>query len=303
MIKFKKLLYLLSICCTSSLSYAAPAWTVSIPNSYYDPSAPWGSRFKYTAILYMTEDSFKSNEPLNKSCSSSTPCYIQINTQQKGNPNKGFNPDPNIPNVQLTTEKTVGEALRTYFEKGIGNSYIYTVTASTAPDRTDEGVEWCGAMGISNARTGANYIVMNGGECANLPPQNVTCELLTENVDLNHGTISALNFDQPGYSNVVNGTFGVSCSETIEVLMSITSPDIDTSNNSTQATRINLKNDGSLVSNLSIDEKNFEIRTPVEIKGDEPRIFQVKSVLARGNSQPIEAGQFLSYAYVTIAFQ
>lgn len=161
-----KYLFVLFLLICPSVLYAADAWTVSIPVSRYDPNAPFGTRFKYTAILYLTADSLKSTEPLNMDCR--TTCYIQINTQASNNPNQKYNPDPGIPRVAFTGT-TVGQALTAYY-KAIGNSYIYTVN-STASDRRNEGVEWCGAMGISKVSGGANYIVMSGGTCAKIAPQ------------------------------------------------------------------------------------------------------------------------------------
>ena len=278
----------------------ANAWTVSIPYSYYDPSLPWGVQFQYTAILYMTEDSFKSTEPLNRTCSDATPCYIQINTQQKGNPNKTFYPDPNIPRVQLTTEKTVGEALKAYFEKGTNYSYIYTVAASSAPDRTGEDVEWCGAMGISNSKDGSNYIVMAGGECANLAPPNVQCNLETENVDIDYGQLNAADVIN-GQTHVKDGSFRVYCNQDVNVMLSITSPDKDTTAGSYPGTKIRLKDDGSLVTYLTVDGKDISTPTSMPVEGG-GTAFDVKSTLM-GTGVTVPTGAFLSFAYVTISFE
>lgn len=279
----------------------ANAWTVSIPYSYYDPSLPWNVQFQYTAILYMTEDSFKSTEPLNLTCSEATPCYIQINTQQKGNPTRKFFPDPDIPNVKLTTEKTVGEALRTYFEKGTNYSYIYTVAASSAPDRTAQGVEWCGAMGISNVIGGANYIVMAGGECANIAPPDVQCNLATEDIDIDYGQLNASEVVD-GQTHVKDGSFRVYCNQDVNVLLSITSPDKDTSaNNGYIGTKIRLKDDGSLVTYLTVDGKDISSPTSMPVAGG-GTTFDVKSTLM-GTGATVAPGPFLSFAYVTISFE
>lgn len=280
----------------------ANAWTVSIPYSYWDPSKPWNQQFQYTAILYLTEDSFKSTEPLNLTCSAATPCYIQINTQQKGNPNRAFYPDPNIPRIKFSTGTTVGEALKAYFVRGTNHSYIYTVDASSAPDRTGEGVEWCGAMGISHTSDGSGYIVMAGGECANIAPPNVQCNLETENVDINHGQLSASEVIK-GKSHVKEGSFRVYCNQDVNVMLSITSPDKDSSTNNSGyvGTKIRLKDDGSLVSYLSIDGKDISTPTNVAIAGG-GTTFDVKSTLV-GTGQTVVPGAFLSFAYVTISFE
>ncbi|WP_139840936.1 hypothetical protein [Acinetobacter sp. ANC 4558] len=296
----QKFLYLLIGMIFSPLLFAN-AWTVSIPYSYWDPSKPWNQQFQYTAILYMTEDSFKSTEPLNRSCSESTPCYIQINTQQKGNPTRTFYPDPNIPRVKLTTEKTVGEALRAYFEKGTNYSYVYTVAASSAPDRTGEGVDWCGAMGISNSSGGSDYIVMAGGECANIAPPNVQCNLETQDVDLDYGQLNVSDIIN-GQTSVKDGRFKVYCNQDVNVMLSITSPDKDTTaNNGYIGTKIRLKDDGSLVTYLTVDGKDISNPTSMPVQGG-GTTFDVKSTLM-GTGTTVVPGAFLSFAYVTISFE
>lgn len=298
----RKFLYLMMGMLFSPCLYAANAWTVSIPYSYWDPSKPWNQQFQYTAILYLTEDSFKSTEPLNRTCSVSRPCYIQINTQQKGNPNRTFYPDPNIPRVTLTTETTVGQALKAYFEKGTNGSYIYTVEASSAPDRTGENVEWCGAMGISNSSGGSDYIVMAGGECANLAPVNVSCNLETQNVDIDYGQLNAAQVIN-NQTHVKHGDFRVYCNQDVNVRLSITSPDKDSSANTSGyvGTKIRLKDDGSLVTYLAVDGKDISMPTvmPVESGGT---TFDVTSTLM-GTGPSIVPGAFLSFAYVTISFE
>jgi hypothetical protein len=296
----KMLCFFIGMCCSPVLF--ANAWTVSIPYSYYDPTLPWNVQFQYTAILYLTEDSFKSTEPLNKTCSEATPCYIQINTQQKGNPNRKFYPDPDIPNVKLTWEKTVGEALKTYFEKGTNHSYIYTVAASSAPDRTGQGIEWCGAMSISNALGGANYITMAGGVCANIAPPSVQCNLETQNIDIDYGKLNVSEVIN-NQTHVKDASFRVYCNQDVNVMLSITSPDKDSSTNSSGyvGTKIRLKEDGSLVTYLSVDGKDISTPTRMPVSGG-GTTFDVKSTLM-GTASTVITGPFLSFAYVTISFE
>ena len=295
--KLNQLLLALSFSVVVGEVYASPAWIVSIPESYIGTDG----RFKYTGVLYLTEESFRSQEPLNFDCINGD-CWIQVNTQVTGEPDNQRGGDGNGREplrLNVRGAANVGEALRMYFE-GIGRQYVYTFD-SDAPDRRGEGITWCGAMGISPiSGNGYNYVVMNGGACANLPPPDLSCNLETENLVLDHFELNYNELD----GNQKTGTFSINCNQDATLVMSITSPDLITSTPPVGApvgSQIKLKDDGSLISLLSVDNRDLTTPQAIQVAGGGVT-FDVRSEL-KTISTSVPPGPFSSFAYVTISYQ
>lgn len=295
--KLNQLLLASSMFFPASIVSANPAWIVSIPNSTIGTNG----RFQYTGVLYLTEQSFASQEPLNFDCINSD-CWIQVNTQVSGEPEnqRGGDGDGSTPlRLNVRGAANVGEALRMYFER-IGRQYVYTFD-SDAPDRRGEGITWCGAMGISPvAGNGYNYVVMNGGACANLPPPDLICTLQTENLVLDHLELNYNELD----GNRKSGSFGINCNQDATLVMSITSPDLINGPSVSGApvgSQIKLKDDGSLISYLSVDDRDLTTPQAILVNGG-GAIFNVVSEL-RTTASSVPPGPFSSFAYVTISYQ
>ncbi len=283
----------------STFGYAAD-WVVGISNSEFR-----NNYFYYTATLYLSETSFNSTLPLNYDCVTQQ-CWIQVNTQVFERPLELRGADPYIERVEITGSRTVGEALKKYFD-AIGRQYIYTVSSS-APDRRFQNppITWCGAMSISlKAGNGFSWETMNGGSCAVLPPPDLSCIFETDDVVLDHGTLNQGDID----GNIVQGDFKMSCNmNTSSVSMSISSPDLIASSggsNSPPGAKIKLKEDGSLISHLSVSypgatgELDLSQPTPVTIL-ENGTTFTVKSQLT--STPPVQPGPFLSFAYVILSY-
>lgn len=290
----KKLVFLLMMT-YAIFAVADNAWYVSIPKSRFDPSAPWGQRFKYTSILYLTDQGLDSKMPLNYESCTTNGCYVGVNTQSAENPTRPFNLDPGQEKVYFKGS-TVGEALTALYKR-LG-SMTYT-SESTAPDRTDEGVTWCGAVGISTSGSGASYVVMNGGDCGRLPPPNVECALLTSDSYLNHGTLSVdqiKNADQ-----VASDIFKIRCNRDTNILLSIISPD-ELGSTLEKGTRIVFEDGGGLVSYLKINNKSALTPTAFAATGNTDNSFTVTSRL-KIEGDKVAPGPFYSFAYVVLSYE
>ena len=279
------------------------SWSVSIPNSEFS-----GGYFRYSTILYLTDESFNDKTPLNYDCVQQR-CWIQINTQVSGDPTQLRGADPGIPRIEVTGSENVGQALKKYFDN-INRQYVYE-TSSTAPDRRGEGITWCGAMGISLLPTnGFSWQVMAGGECANLPPPNASCELLTENVELNHGVLDMADIN----GSTVTNAFQISCDSPTTIYMSITAPDLLPNSDNIKGAKVGLKDDDSLVSYLTVSYTDFDkvrhedidmsqrIKVKVDSGLNGGTNFDVTSKLQYDPQNPPEPGPFSSFAYIVISY-
>ncbi|MCG9528597.1 hypothetical protein [Providencia rettgeri] len=288
------MIFLIMVICPLS-AVADNAWYVSIPKSRFDPSAPWGNRFQYTSILYLTEQGLNSTQPLNYSSCATNGCYVAVNTQSAENPAKAFNLDPGHERV-FFRGSTVGEALTALYNR-LG-SMTYT-TDSTAPDRTNEGITWCGAVSISPTGSGASYVVMNGGECGKLPPPNVECALLTSDTYLDHGTLSVAQIKDS--SQLASDTFKIRCNRDTNVLLSIISPD-ESKSTEQDGTRIVFEDGGGLVSYLKINNKSALTPTSFSAKGNSDNVFTVTSRL-KIEGDKVSPGPFYSFAYIILSYE
>lgn len=270
------------------LSFADNAWYVSIPSYRIDPSAPFNSRFQYTSVLYLTDQGLQSQEPLNYDCSNG--CWVGVNTQNSGNPNDPRYIDPEQENVYFKGT-TVGDALTALYER-VGS--FYYVSSATAPDRINEGIVWCGAVGLSRSGSGPSYRVMAGGECGKLPnPPNLECSLQTSNVDLDHGELTLDEVD----GNSVSGEFIIRCNQDAQLLLTLISPDEEDSDPS-EGTRVVLKKN-ELYSIITINNEPAVTQTIFEVDEDDTT-FTVTSTLERNGF--VSPGPFSAFAYVVMSY-
>lgn len=289
----KKVIYLIILCWSSS-AFSDNAWYVSIPKSRLDPLAPWNERFQYTSVLYMTEQGLQSTLPLNYTSCATRGCYVGINTQNAANPNDPRYIDPEQPRV-FFKGSTVGDAL-TALHRELG-TMTYTSEA-TAPDRTAEGITWCGAVAISESGAGQSFRVLNGGECGKLPPANLECALLTPDLYLDHGSLSV--DDIRTSSSIKEGTFTIKCNRETSVLLSLISPD-EKDSNQTNGTRIVFKDRDGLVSYLKINNQSALTPTKFQVTNPEGTDFTVTSTL-KIEADNVVPGPFYSFAYIILSY-
>ncbi|WJW83110.1 hypothetical protein QU516_06785 [Moellerella wisconsensis] len=271
-------------------------WYVSIPESIVDMSAPWKERFKYTSVLYLTEQGFKSKIPLPFDCS--VKCWVAVNTQNANNPSQPRFVDPGQPNV-IFKGNTSGDALSALYHN-IG-SMIYT-SQGTAPDRRNENIEWCGAVAVSQSGSGPSYVLLPGGECGRLPPESLSCVLLTPDILIDYGEFHKSDILDNTLDKRKNGTFKIKCDRDATVLLSLISPDEENSSN--RGTRIVFDTDYDLVSYLTVNDKAALTPTPFEVTGGENGTeFKVTSELALEGEHKVVLGPFSSYAYIVLSYQ
>ncbi|EPL4466124.1 PapG chaperone-binding domain-containing protein [Proteus mirabilis] len=273
------------------LSFANNSWFVSIPKYRINPSAPQTKQFEYTSVLYLTEQGLKSREPLNVNCSGG--CWVGINTQTLSRgPGDVRYLDPEQENIYFKG-RTVGDALTAMYERF--GSYYY-VNQATAPNRINEGIVWCGAIGISESGKDMSYKIMSGGECSSLPnPPDVECSLQTSGVDLNH---SELIVDEVA-GNAVSGEFIVRCNQNAQMYLSLMSPSEENSNPNI-GTKVRLREKNELYSILTINGKPAVNRTLFNLSANDNR-FTVTSTLFTPTGQ-VEPGPFSAFAYVIISY-
>lgn len=272
------------------LSFANNAWYVSIPKYRINPSAPQGKQFEYTSVLYLSEEGLKSKEPLNANCLNG--CWVGINTQTLSRgPDDLRYLDSEQENIYFKGT-TVGDALTAMYER-LG-SYYY-VNQATAPNRTSEGITWCGAIGISTSGINMSYKIMSGGECSSLPnPPDVECSLETAGIDLDH---RELVVDEVA-GNTVSGDFIVRCNQNAKMYLSLMSPNEENSNPNI-GTRVRLR-ENELYSILTINDKPAVNRTLFNLSANDNR-FTVTSTLFTPTGQ-VEPGPFSAFAFVVMSY-
>lgn len=112
---------------------------------------------------------------------------------------------------------------------------------------------------IGDAKS-SDFITIPGGNCAPIPPILITCDLSTNNLTLDHHTVSSNSVND----NTASGTITVTCSDTVKLQVSTPTPSITLTDGLDSYLYIN---DQSMDHFLNMDSaKNFKLNIESRLK-------------------------------------